>query len=217
MASEMPSQKWQTLVEPHFGFLRTEHQCVVAERSDEHWWCTRIVYQNATTAVEIVYSVEFECVEVQLVRLVDGQRPPYPVFVSEEPLLHHFSLDHLVKLRAAELVQAIEPHVSLDAAEVEVQLSSWADALKQFGADVLQGDFHVFEVLEADLREHVGRNPEQITAWSPHSAKGPDQARLAKLRAQFPTVPVVVREYARPTFPLVDRVRRLVLRLLGGR
>lgn len=172
----MPSKKWEALVDPHFAFLRTDFQSVITEHSDEHWWYSRIVYQNATTAVEIVYSVEFECVEVLLVRLVDGKRPPYPVFISEQPLLHHFMLDSLLELRAPQSVRAIKLHVSLDPAEVDVQLSSWAEALRQHGTDVLQGDFSVFDVLEANIREHARRKPEQITAWFPHTAKGPDEA-----------------------------------------
>lgn len=116
MSSAMPIETWEALVDPYFRSLRTDYQCVIADRSDEDWWSTRIVYQNTTTAAEISYSVEFERVEVQLVRLVGGQRPPYPVFIAEHRLLHHFLLDSLLRLRAPELASVDATEVQLGAA-----------------------------------------------------------------------------------------------------
>ena len=62
-----------------------------------------MTYQNTTTAVKVAYSNEFEGVETDLVRLVDGARPPYPIFVTGTPKLHQFALGHLLMIRAPDL------------------------------------------------------------------------------------------------------------------
>jgi hypothetical protein len=220
----MPTAKeWQALVDPHFGFLRSEYECAITgDPSDEHWTLRRVVYQNTTTAVAVDFSDEFQCVEVQLVRLVDGQRPPYPIFISAQPLLHHFLLDGLLQLRAPELLEEIKPHFSLEPEEVEAQLSLWARGLKAFGADILRGHFSVFEVLESRLREVARRSPEQMTAWVPHTRNTPDDRVLDQLRAQlqrdYPTIPLVIREYSVSEYsrktPL-GRLRQLIRRMLA--
>lgn len=214
----MPIETWEALVDPYFRSLRTDYHCVIADRSDEDWWSTRIVYQNTTTAAEISYSVEFERVEVQLVRLVGEQRPPYPIFIAEQSLLHHFLLDSLLRLRAPELLRSMQPKFSLEPHDVPVQLSLWSAALKEFGADVLRGDFSVFDVLESDLRDHVRRNPEQLQVWVPRNAgdAAEDDRSLARVRRMHPAIPGVVREYSRPMPSFTAGVRRF-LRIIVGR
>jgi hypothetical protein len=214
---EMSAKRWEALVDSHFGFLRTDFQSVITGTAEENWWSLRTSYHNPTTAVEVLYSGEFERVEVLLVRLVDGKRPPAPIFTSEAPVLHHFDLANVLKLRAPDELRAIEPHFSLNPDEVEVQLSLWASALKKHGADVVRGDFSAFAVLEAERREFVRSHPEQMTVWFPHTAKGPDDREVARIRSFAPTIPLVVRQYTRPSRPLGDRLRRLLRRLVSRR
>lgn len=203
--ADMRASKWLRLVDQHFAFLRAEFACEVVETSDKDPWATTVIYQNTTIAVEVDYSVEFDRAEVLLVRLVDGARPTYPVFVSEQPALHHFLLDSLLEVRAPELLKTTGRLHGLRAAEVDAQLSAWAHALKQHGSDVLSGDFGIFAQLEAVVRERVRRNPEQIIVWSPAGETDPD---LERVRSAYPTIPIVQREYAVPPRSDAKRANR---------
>src|SRR5438094_878159 len=100
--------------------------------------------QNTTTAVKVAYSVEFDRVETDMIRLVDGVRPPYPVFVSATPKLHQFGLGNLLMIRAPDLWNEMKEQKGLSNQATATQLASAATALREFGADILRGDFGSF-------------------------------------------------------------------------
>jgi len=213
----MDASDWERRVDREFGYLRTEFACQVVDRSDKNWWETSVIYQNTTTAVKVAYSEEFDDVETDLIRLVDGARPPYPVFVSATPKLHQFGLGNLLMIRAPELWNEMKEQTGLSNHATATQLASAARALREFGADILRGDFGSFDEMEARVRA-VARATEGITIWSPSSG---DQTRvadtIAKIRTSYPTVPVATAAYRRHARrrTLWDRVRSL-LRLLAG-
>jgi hypothetical protein len=215
----MNSRQWERRVDRDFGYLRTEFDCAIVDRSDKDWWETSVTYQNATTAVKVARSEEFDCVETDMIRLVDGARPPYPVFVSATPKLHQFGLGNLLMIRAPELWNEMKEQKGLSDDAIAAQLAGAASALREFGADVLRGDFGSFEEMEARVRA-VARETEGITIWSP-GGPGDSSAvadTIAKIRASYPTVPVATANYRRPVVrrTLWERLRSL-LKLIAGR
>src|SRR5438034_6928819 len=94
----MDAKHWGRRVDPHFGYLRTEFGCEIVDWSDENWWETSVTYQNSTTAIKIACSEEFDRLETDIIRLVEGARPPTVVFVSETPKLHKFGLGNLLMI-----------------------------------------------------------------------------------------------------------------------
>jgi hypothetical protein len=208
----MNSRQWERRVERDFGYLRTEFDCRIVDRSDKNWWETSITYQNATTAVKVARSEEFDCVETDMIRLVDGVRPPHPVFVSATPKLHQFALGHLLMIRAPELWNEIKEQKGLSDDAIAAQLASAAMALREFGADVLRGDFSSFDEMESRVRA-VARDTEGITIWSPHPGDSTAVAdTIAKIRASYPTVPIALGSYRRPAMrrTLWDRLRSIL-------
>jgi hypothetical protein len=193
----MPVNRWKALVSVPFGYLTRDFGCGVAGHEDNSW-VTTLIYQNETTAVKVTYSIEFDRAEVSLVRLIKGRRPAYPIFISEQEQLHHFLLDNLLLVRAPEALDAIKPYFSLKEEAVKEALSRWADALRKYGSGPLNGDFSVFDEMEATVRARVRDHPEQITVWLPEetSADEENQER-ERLRAIHPQIPVILRRYRR--------------------
>lgn len=206
------SRQWERRVDREFGYLRTEFDCRIVDRSDKNWWETSVTYQNATTAVKVARSEEFACVETDMIRLVDGSRPPYPVFVSATPKLHQFGLGHLLMIRAPELWNEMREQKGLSDDAIAAQLDSAASALREFGADVLRGDFSSFDEMESRVRA-VARGTEGITIWSPYPGDSAAVAEtIAKIRASYPTVPITTGSYRRPVVgrTLWDRLRSIL-------
>ena len=213
----MDASEWERRVDREFGYLRTEFACEIVDRSDENWWETSVTYQNTTTAVKVAFSEEADRVEVDLIRLVDGARPPTVVFVSETPKLHEFGLGNLLMIRAPELWNEMRKQNGLTDDAVAIQLTAAAKALREFGADVLRGDFVSFDEMEARVRA-VARDTEGITLWSP--SRGDSRAvadTIAKIRASHPTVPIATGTYRRRAArrTLGDRLLSL-LRWIAG-
>jgi hypothetical protein len=212
----MDAKEWERRVDPHFGYLRTEFACEIVERSNENWWETSLIYQNATTAVKVACSEEFDRLVTDIIRLVDGARPPTVVFVSEAPKLHKFGLGNLLMIRAPELWGEMKEQKGQSDKAITTQLQSQAKALREFGSDILRGDFSSFDEMEARVRAKA-RDMEGVTILSPDRGDRALEDLVAKIRSSHPTVPVATGTYrlprARGTF--ADRLRSL-LRLIVG-
>ena len=212
----MDAKHWGRRVDPHFGYLRTEFGCEIVDWSDENWWETSVTYQNSTTAIKIACSEEFDRLETDIIRLVEGARPPTVVFVSETPKLHKFGLGNLLMIRAPELWSELKEQKGQSDTAIATQLQSQAKALREFGSDILRGDFSSFDEMEARVRA-IARDMEGVTLWSPdrgHSSVVADA--VAKFRAAYPTVPIATGTYQPPARrTLWERVRSM-LRLIAG-
>ena len=211
----MDAKHWERRVDPHFGYLRTEFGCEIVDWSDENWWETSVTYQNSTTAIKIARSEEFDRLETDMIRLVDGARPPTVVFVSETPKLHKFGLGNLLMIRAPELWSELKEQKGQSDKAIATQLQSQAKALREFGSDILRGDFSSFDEMEARVRA-IARDMEGVSIWSPDRDSSVVADAVAKIRAAYPTVPIAAGTYQPPARrALWDRVRSM-LRLIAG-
>jgi hypothetical protein len=152
---------WKAQADTYFAFLRERYGFVITH-TDSPWWETSVRYETMVTAIEINRSVEFDRVEVQLIRKVDGAIPEYPIFVSTTPILHYFLLDAVLNERAPELLAEVRAAKGLDEDQIECSLALWSEALEKFADDILQGDFTLFTILEAKVRARVREHPEVI-------------------------------------------------------
>lgn len=119
-------------------------------------------------------------------------------------------------IRAPELWREMKEQKGQSDDATATQLASAAKALRDFGADVLRGDFSSFDEMEARVRA-VAREMEEITIWSPDGEDSSAVAEtIAKIRKSYPTVPIATASYRRPTpRTFRDRVRSF-LRLIAG-
>ena len=95
---------------------------------------TSITYQNSTTAIKIACSEGFDRLETDIIRLVDGARPPTVVFVSETPNLHKFGLGNLLMIRVPEVWSELKEQKGQSDEAIETQLQSQAKALRDSGS-----------------------------------------------------------------------------------
>lgn len=82
------AKRWEAVVKRHFDFLtgygfRFDHV-------EDKWWATTAVYLSAALGVEVTRSVEFDRVEITLLRLVEGQAPGPEVWVTDRPSIESF-------------------------------------------------------------------------------------------------------------------------------
>lgn len=192
-----PAARWRSEVETRLGAVLGAHSLSLRSESSDNWG-QRVVYANATTGLIVHSSIEFNRVEVSLVRLVEGEVPPYPIFVSNTPVLHQFLIDNLLALRAPELIHELRKLVGLGGKERDRQLTAYGHWLDQYAGDVLDGDFTAFAEMEREVRRRVALHPERIQVWVPEGTSA-DKAAEAQAGAGrvAPGIPVTVRRYWR--------------------
>lgn len=195
--------KWQRAVSPYFDFLLEHGFTPDPKAGYSEWYGTAAVYRSRVSAVQVTWSLEFDRVEVELVRLVDGQFPDYQVFFSESAPVNRTLLDNVVVARAPDRVNEIQEATGLKKAAVERQLALWSQLLRDVAADFLAGQQTAFDEAKAVIRERVREHPQRVVVWLPDTAPPEEDSRaLQERRAQVPPeVEVVVRRYRRPRGP----------------
>jgi hypothetical protein len=186
------AKRWEACVKRHFDFLtafefRFDHV-------EDKWWATTAVYLSAALGVEVTRSVEFDRVEITLLRLVEGEAPEAEVWVTDRPI-NRVLFDNVLEARGSELLRQIP--TGLSQRVVEEQLQLYAELLRTVVSDFLQGSDAALPEGERVIRERVAANPQEVTIWLPGDASEADEARArAEAERVNPSeVRIVVRRY----------------------
>lgn len=156
MAGEytMSKEKFLELCRKHFGFLSEEFGFREAKKESSSWG--HVLYlKNETTAVRISLEWEYPGVFVHLYRLVDGKIVENPIIIQQEDELMNYSLDDLLSIRAPGL--ELSP-IFGQPDEIEGKLKSYAAAVRDCAADVLEGDFTIFEELDKIVKHRAAES-----------------------------------------------------------
>lgn len=191
--------EWADRVERHFGFL-TRYGFARTDVDTSNWWAVRVTYRSRRSALAVIRSYEFDRVEVELMRLVDGELPGHPVFVVDSVPVHRFLADDLLVLRRPDADEVLARQRGVSDREIEAQLAFWSKALREHGQDFLAGDLGVLDELERIVRDRVRQHRREVTVWLPDDASASDEARaVTQAQRGVPDgVSVVARRYLRP-------------------
>jgi hypothetical protein len=124
-----------------FDFLQEEYNFKIVDAADKPF--ISITYQKSPTAIRVGYEPRDRGVFVLLIRLVDGEIPPYPTHIHSSERLNMFYLDDLVTFRAKE-----SEKIGVCDKTPKESVAHAASALRTCAADVLKGDFTVFMELD---------------------------------------------------------------------
>ena len=139
------AREWAATVDVHFGFV-AEYGFRLSE-SDASWgWVWRVAYRRTPLEIIVDYERRDSWIDLKLVHTT-GVRA-----VRRDPLDRG---DITACVLGYDLVQrrAEDPQRMLELlrgpASIEVQLAFWADILRAYGQDFLDGDQRVFETAQA--------------------------------------------------------------------
>jgi hypothetical protein len=190
------AKAWERRVREHFDFL-VEHGFRF-DHAEASSWATTALYLSPTLGLEVTRSVEFDRVELELLRLVAGELPEYDVWVTDSPL-NRVLFDNVLIARAPEVDEASQALRGLSKEDEEKQLRFLADALRTVAPDFIAGDDAPLREGERVIRQRVAENPQEITIWLPSDASQEDEDRARdEARKTAPSnVEVLVRRYRR--------------------
>jgi hypothetical protein len=197
--------KWRKMVELHFGFL-TGLGFATIDVDDSSFWSLWVQYRSETSAIRISRSNEFIRSEVELIRLVNGEVPAYPIWITDDRI-DWTLLDNVVEVRQPDLMAEVARQTGLRASQLDEQLKFWARVLRDVAEDFLVGSFAPLDEAGALVRSRVAENPQQVQIWIPSDAPaGAGAERAAEIQATVPpNVGVSVRRYRRGPASESDR------------
>ncbi|WP_310963227.1 hypothetical protein [Nocardioides terrisoli] len=189
--------QWRKTVDIHFGYLK-DFGFRRVDSDDSSFWSLWVQYRSPTAALRVSKSNEFVRAEVHLIRLVDGEVPAYPIWITDARI-DWTLLDNVVEARRPELLDEASRQHGLKASEIEGQLSFWANVLKEVASDFLDGDFAPIDEAGALVRLRVAEHPQEVKVWIPNDApEGAEIGESAAVEATLPSnVGVSVRRYWR--------------------
>ncbi len=172
--------RWTSAVERHFGFLAA-HGFQIGTAEEPTQWERAVLCQAPGVAVKVARSVEFARAEVNLIRLVDNEVPPYPIWITDETV-NWTLLETVIEARRPDLVEQL-PAGGLKDAELDGQLAKWAELLRVVAPDFLGGDTAAIDEAAEVLRQRVRENPQRVTVWEP---EGTESSSLSDVRGSVP-------------------------------
>jgi hypothetical protein len=189
-------ETWSAQVVAHFSFLETTYGFHFASVDGSSWWQTTVRYDSPPLAVRIDKSVEFERVEVWLIRLVDGQLPEYPIFVNPDTPIDYVILDRVLQNRAPQETERLLELKGLSDEQVERSLVFLSEMLRTYCDDVLRGDFAIFEVIAEQIHQETREHPQGIRIIVPDTTPQEEAlARVEESQRAFPQQPVTLEYY----------------------
>jgi hypothetical protein len=198
-AQKAEAEAWRAKVDQHFAYLRTAYGFRITSADASSFWLTRVVYQSDVAAVAVDRSVEFERVEVSVMRLVDGQLPEYPVFILPDTVINQTLFDNILMITNPTLLDQLNGLKGLDDDQIEKNLAFLARTLEENVSAFLNGDLSIFEAVDRLIKERVKAHPPIITVYMPEDATAAHEAAtIEKVRKDSPGIQVVVRRYRRP-------------------
>jgi hypothetical protein len=191
------AEKWRKQVEPHFGFL-SDHGFTVVDVDDSSFWSLWVQYRSGTAAVRISKSNETGRAEVQLIRLVDGEVPPYPIWITENRI-DWTLLDNVVEVRQPYRLGDVGRLSGLTASKLDQQLHFGASVLRDVAPEFQDGDCAPIDEAGELIRSRVAEHPQQVQVWIPkEAAVGSETDQIAEVQSTVPpNVGVSVRRYWR--------------------
>ncbi len=190
-------EKWKAQVAAHFGYLETEYDFHFVSVDGSNWWGTFVYYQSPLLQLQFDRSVEFDSVEIQLARLIDGRVPQYPIFVNPDTPINHIYLNQVLSERAPEESEKLLAMRGLSDEQVERSLACQSEVLRTYCDDILRGEFAIYDVIAERLHENARKHPQEIKVWLPDTAEpGEERPLVEHLRKTYPQQPVVVGRYS---------------------
>lgn len=115
-----------------------------------------ITYKNKTTAVKIFLEPSDGGIFVRLLRLIEGNLPIDPVYLTDKSHLNDFYLDDIVTL-VAPSYKTLHPNLTelFKCPVMKKVLVQKAYCLKEFAIGILKGDFTLFPELEKIVKKRA--------------------------------------------------------------
>ena len=188
------AKKWEGRVRKHFDFL-LDHGFAFGGVDDSSFWQTDAIYLSDRAGIEIADSRETNRVEIDVIRLSEGQLPEPQVWVTDEPISRTL-LDNVIEARSDPSLSELP---TLSSRGVDEQIETWARLLKDVAPDWLRGDDAPIAEAEAFVRQRVAEHPQEMVVWLPHDASDErEREALADAERDTPEgVSVHVRRYRR--------------------
>lgn len=144
-------------VKEHFLFLESEYDCNLESMRAEDWGC-EVIYRNRTTGIKLLYEVYCAFVFVFIYKLVNGEMVDNPRPLGLDSPITCFDFNDALPIEKR-MKPAYEYGSQSNYYDEEEGLSNYSKdfalRLREYGKDVLNGDFSVLPEMEKIIKQRA--------------------------------------------------------------
>lgn len=138
-----------------FAFLTREYACRLHDKKKDTWGY-RLRFMNGTTGVIITFETREFFVFLQICRLVSGEFDTRRGEIRPDSRINNFDFDDVLLRRSpVSIVPPHQPTTPFTLSLVKGIVRQHASNLRQFGRDILRGDFSEFPTLDETVKERA--------------------------------------------------------------
>lgn len=146
------------IAEDKFNFLIQEFECSLIDCNKSK---NEIHYKNETTYVKIKFEYQISFIFIMLYKLEDGRFIDNPKNITKNSTLYGYTLDDIIGLQNKNSI--IKPAYEYGNNSLYVKsefgfklyISKFANNLKNYGKDILNGKFSMFYDLEKIVKNRL--------------------------------------------------------------
>ena len=158
----MANKDFDVIAKEQFKFLESDFGFRLS-KCDKEDWGYELIYLNNTTGVKITYEFREAYIFIILYKLVNGNLIENPRSIQENTILYGYGLDDIISLRNSQAL--IKPAYQYGKESeyydkkkgLILYVSAFANNLKEYAADVLSGDFTIFNELDGVVKERANK------------------------------------------------------------
>ena len=158
----MSSKEFDQIVKEEFDYLIKDYgfSLVKCKKVGAGY---EILFKNKTTGVKIDYEFREAYIFVTIYRLRNGKLVENPRYIKPDSVIHGFSLDDILALRNPQAI--VRPAYEYPADSefydpvrgLTLYVRKFAQNLREYASELLEGDFRLFDKLEPIVRERALR------------------------------------------------------------
>lgn len=158
----MANKDFDVITKEQFKFLESNFGFRLS-KCDKEDWGYELIYLNKTTGVKITYEFREAYIFIMLYKLVNGNLQENPRSIQEDTILYSYGLDDIISLRNSQALikpayQYGEESEYYDKEKgLMLYVSAFAHNLKEYAADVLSGDFQIFNEVDRVVKERANK------------------------------------------------------------
>jgi hypothetical protein len=192
--------RWERLARSRFDFV-LDHGFRF-DRSSSSFWQESVSYRAPEVGLDVILSIEFDCVDLELLRLDGGQRRPADIWIVDGKPIGSVPFENVLLARSSDPALTSPQLANVWGAsddELLAELDRLAIALRTVAPDFLAGSVAAIDDGERVIRARVADDPQVMTVWLPDDAsqQDHDEARRTARLTTPPEVGVDVKTYRR--------------------
>jgi hypothetical protein len=149
------NETFEQIIRQEFKYLETDFSFHIHKVEKNVYGC-HVMFKGSALGIEICFEVHEGHVSVRIYRLKDGEIPKYPIFFDPKAEFLIFYFDDLMLLKTKHSIEQNERSVFEYGGYMKRIIKEYAENLRIYGADLLNGDFSVFPEIHKIVARRAG-------------------------------------------------------------